>query len=243
MNTIIVKKTDEIGLFNFQSAIQFISRMEGDWRLPTISELSSFSLDSVSFNEMYWTCEKTFDGFNLGYDFKTNIAYLAVEESHLKLRLVSDPWLSGMCKGDLIDRSVNIIRKYLPSMDEKKFRNLFQYSHLERESESTLLNFRWVLIEDCNLSTDYCLDYPLIFGEDQDIFDFYERFFLYDIDFADRDEAKDQFVGILDLKTNKYMRCNFYEYYEYDEYPEGRFPYLNNKAQHLPRWEDWQISY
>ena len=247
----ITKISDEYGRFTLQEAIQHCQKMNKIWRLPSAQEcqeirsnMRQHTLKSmgISFDDFYWTSSVE-DGFPLAYSFFEDRPYLMPETTQLFLRLVQDKFdIQNLTREELVCKMLGIIRKYIPNMDERKFRELFEEGVFV-DAESELPPYRWVLIEDYNLAKKFTTDYSIYLYEDMDILDAWERCFLVDdVDFDDDlDQVRaNNYIGVLDLKEEIYLRVNGQgDYYEYDEVA----PMLSDGEKEVtPRWEDWLVS-
>jgi hypothetical protein len=258
---LVLHMADESGEFNLKDAIEYCTGLYDNWRLPTVDECSIIMSENRTkkkygtnnhfmFEEDKLHLTSSKDSFNnkpLCYDFSKGMAFLSSELAYHRLRLVRQRYteIATLQKADVINKIIPIFQKYIDNLDELKFTSFLEAS---LKHESDFIPWRYLVFEDYNLSQKFSLDYPAHFQEDMEMISAWENdwydagFSIYDLgseDDSDDEDLRDAFLGIIDLKKNKYFRMNGYgQVYEYGEDPPLLY---GGRQEKTPNWVDWRI--
>lgn len=255
----IVKYSDEYGTMNYNYSKEYLSRMEGEWRLPKVSEcelIKDLNIVGDGFIESNLCSQK--DDFYLTddtepsldipicYSFEHGKSFLTTYTTNHKVRLIRNAYkgTSKLKTQELVDMIVETFSNYVENIDLGKCKLFFtNYFRLHCNDEANCC-FRYLVMEDYNMSNEYNeFDFSYFnFSEDMDLIFAWENCFsndydLYSSDLSEENSIRDNFIGIIDLKLGKYYRVNGYgDYYEYDE-----FPPINRlgELEVTPKWDAW----
>jgi hypothetical protein len=255
----IVKYADEYGKMSLIEAAEFSKRLEGEWRLPTVEEclqikngiyvggnIYNFDVSTIR-DEHYLTSsfENSLD-LPMSFSFSDEMAYLSVPEAKHQVRFVQDNFMKTkeLNAAQLSAQITEIMSSYIENFDRVKCHLHFQ-NYFKIDWKNEIKPWRYLLLEDYNMSKHFRIDDFSYFNVslDMDMLTAWEDYF-YDFDLnpdlsesMDERHIRENFIGIIDLKYNKYLRLNGYgDYYEFDETP----PLLRSGAQEEnPTWQAW----
>lgn len=215
------------------------------WRLPSIHELSEIHKElfqkghgNFSTKENYWTSSQSPDDLPLCYSFLEGKSFLADESSRLLIRPVRLAVTPSVIEEKLIDKAIEIFKKYLGNINNEMFRNYLQISfEISDLPEDKIKKTRYIFINDLNVAyydENDEIERIADFYPDEDLHSLWERWYTADGSKLDDPEVDlELYVGVIDLEEKRYMRLNYFESYDYN---------INKLKEDDPDWSNWLLK-